>query len=100
MPLSSAGNKIKEKMHEEYGEKEGDRIFYSKEHADKKFSQTVRGKKAKAEWWYARLAKLPAHIKSQVMGIIEVDQDVDWWLKRIKPIELNKAKNAKESHTR
>lgn len=44
MPLTEAGNKIKRKMHEEYGEKEGDRIFYSKENADKKFKHTVTGK--------------------------------------------------------
>jgi hypothetical protein len=101
MPLSEAGKKIRQNMHEEYGEKEGDRIFYSKENADKKFAQTVRAsKKAQAEWWHARLEKLPIQIKSKIIGLLEVDQDVNWWLKRIKPIELNKAKYSKEGHTR
>ena len=98
MPLSEAGKKIKQKMHEEYGEKEGDRVFYSKENGDKKFAQTVRGsKKAQAEWWYSRISKLPAQLKSKVLGLVEVDPDVNWWMKRIQAIDLNKSK---EGHTR
>lgn len=42
MPLSPSGKKILARMIEEYGEKEGKRIFYSKENSDKKFASTVK----------------------------------------------------------
>jgi hypothetical protein len=85
MPLSEAGDKIKRKMHQEYGEKEGDRVFYSKENGDKKFKRTVTGK-SRAEWWNDRLSKLPISLKSSVLENIQSNKSLSWWLERVKVI--------------
>jgi hypothetical protein len=99
MPLNETGKKVRKEMQERYGgKKEGDRVFFSTENKKESFRHAMT-KKAKAEWWYARIEKLPAHMKSTVMGLAEIDYDTKWWLKRIKPINLNKAKSDKESHT-
>lgn len=60
MPLSADGEKIRRKMHETYGEKEGDKIFYSKENGDEKFSELVRkgAEPDSAEWWLLRLLSM------------------------------------------
>src|SRR5579863_7811782 len=104
MPKTEAEARTLATFISEYGEERGKKIYYSKRNKSPSFDQSQGGgfssKKAKAEWWHARLEKLPAHIKSKVIGLVEVDQDVDWWMKRIKPINLNKAKRAKEYHTR
>lgn len=75
-------------MHEEYGEKQGDRIFYSKENGDKKFKRTITGKKSK--WWAERIAKLPEARKSAMIIVLDMDQGVDWWLRRIDTMRASK----------
>jgi hypothetical protein len=100
MPLSANGNKIKRKMIEEYGEKEGTRIFYSKENGDKQFSETVRGKKtskkAEAEWWIARLEKMPVTtMKARVLQRLKLkDPELNWWINRIQAINKSDKKKS------
>lgn len=84
MPLNDTGKKVKEKFHEEYGEKEGDRIMYSKENKDKKFKQAITGAKKKSSaWWANRISKLPEMAKHSLLSTIDHSSDVDWWLRTI-----------------
>lgn len=85
MPLTESGNKIRRKMHEEYGSKEGDKVFYSKENGDKKFKKLVTGKKkASAVWWAGRINKLPSQAKTKLINALKSGKSgVSWWISRL-----------------
>lgn len=104
MPKTKEEKETLSQFSSEYGDDKGKQVYYALRNKNKKFDRSQGGgfssKKAQAEWWYNRISKLPAHLKSKVIGLVEVDQNVDWWMKRIKAVELNKAKDSKESHTR
>jgi hypothetical protein len=84
MPLTESGNKVRNKMHEEYGEKEGDKVFYSKENGDKKFRKLVTGhSKRKAVWWASRLNKLPPQMKVKLISTLKSNKTLSWWMNRL-----------------
>lgn len=84
MPLTEAGNKVRKKMHQEYGDKEGDKVFYSKENGDKKFRKLVTGhSKKKAAWWASRLGKLPPQMKTKLANTLKTNKSLSWWISRL-----------------
>jgi hypothetical protein len=89
MPLSSDGKKIKRNFRKEYGQKEGDKILYSKENKDKKFKKLLTHGSKKAIWWAERISKLPESKKS-VMMIILVDDGIEWWTRRFETLRASR----------
>ena len=102
MPKTRAEKETLGHFKEEYKDPEkAKRVYYALRNKNKKFDRSQGGgfssKKAQAEWWHSRISRLPAQLKSKVLGLVEVDPDVNWWMKRIQAIDLNKSK---EGHTR
>lgn len=66
MPLTEDGKKMLRQFRKEYGDKEGQAVFYAKENDDPKFRKLVTGKAAPGspEWWQLRAMFLKAAKKT------------------------------------